>query len=146
MSREIRESDWKLFRELHPIALNRFCDRVLSEITAVTSDATKTPHARYGDIFALAGSGIDRSRALLTTSAVRRLYYSWPSFTHSGYSPKRRWVASAQKHRRLSRGTNASNHAIERTSGSLGSALSMTFHPQPAATRHLASRRSSCSR
>lgn len=53
MSREIRESDWKLFRELHPIAVNRFCERVLSEITAVTSDATKTPHARYGDIFTL---------------------------------------------------------------------------------------------
>jgi len=53
MSREIRESDWRLFRELHPIALNRFCDRVLSEIAAVISDATKTPHARYGDIFTL---------------------------------------------------------------------------------------------
>jgi hypothetical protein len=53
MSREIRESDWKLFRELHPIAVNRFCERVLSEITAVTSDTTKTPHTRYGDIFTL---------------------------------------------------------------------------------------------
>src|SRR5688500_322642 len=53
MSREIRESDWKLFRELHPIAVNRFCERVLSEIAAITSDASKTPHARYGDIFTL---------------------------------------------------------------------------------------------
>ena len=53
MSRDIRESDWKLFRELHPIALNRFCERVLSEITHIASDAAKTPHARYGDIFAL---------------------------------------------------------------------------------------------
>jgi hypothetical protein len=35
---------------------------------------------------------------------------------------------------------------MERTSGSFGSSLSMKFHPQPAATRSPASRRSSCSR
>ena len=53
MARNIRESDWKLFRELHPVAVNRFCERVLGEITRVASDASKTPHARYGDIFRL---------------------------------------------------------------------------------------------
>src|SRR5204862_6388465 len=37
------------------------------------------------------------------------------------------------------------NHAMERTAGSFGSALTMKFHPQPAATRSPASRRSSCS-
>ena len=29
MSREISEADWKLFRQLHPLALERFCERVL---------------------------------------------------------------------------------------------------------------------
>jgi len=53
MSRNIRESDWKLFRELHPVAVNRFCESVLSEIARVASDATKTPHTRYGEIFTL---------------------------------------------------------------------------------------------
>jgi hypothetical protein len=39
-----------------------------------------------------------------------------------------------------------SNHAMERTSGSFGFILTMKFRPQPAATRFLASRRSSYSR
>lgn len=30
MEREIRESDWKLFRQLRPLALDRFCQRVLA--------------------------------------------------------------------------------------------------------------------
>ena len=39
---------------------------------------------------------------------------------------------------------NASNQTMERTAGSFGRSLSMKLHPQPAATRHPASRRSSC--
>jgi hypothetical protein len=41
---------------------------------------------------------------------------------------------------------NRPNHPMERTTGRLGSTLSMKFHPQPAATRSPASRRSSYSR
>jgi hypothetical protein len=37
--------------------------------------------------------------------------------------------------------TNTSNQTMQRTAGSLGSLLFMKFHPQPAATRHSASRR-----
>ena len=32
MQRTISESDWKLFRQLHALALERFCERVLSEV------------------------------------------------------------------------------------------------------------------
>lgn len=32
MSREIKESDWKLLKQLHPVALERFSQRILSEI------------------------------------------------------------------------------------------------------------------
>lgn len=53
MSRDIRESDWKLFRELHPGALRRFCEDVLSEITRIASDTSKTPHERYLEVFQL---------------------------------------------------------------------------------------------
>jgi hypothetical protein len=45
----------------------------------------------------------------------------------------------AQLHTRLR--ANTPNHAMQRTSGRRGSSLSMKFHPQPAATRHSASRR-----
>ena len=38
MARAINESDWRLFRKLEPIALDRFCERVLSEINQISSD------------------------------------------------------------------------------------------------------------
>ena len=51
MSREIKESDWKLLRQLHKAALERFCQRILHEIEAINSDNTKSFHQRYLDIF-----------------------------------------------------------------------------------------------
>src|SRR5437016_3726642 len=47
MTRTISEPDWKLFRKLQPIALERFCDWVLSEIGNLASDTRKTSHQRY---------------------------------------------------------------------------------------------------
>ena len=47
MTREFPESDWKLFRQLHPLALDRFCARVLSEISNLATDADRTNHQRY---------------------------------------------------------------------------------------------------
>ena len=51
MSRTIPESDWKLFRQLHPIAVNRFCDKVLTDIANALGDTKATPHERYLKIF-----------------------------------------------------------------------------------------------
>ena len=53
MARAINESDWRLFRKLEPIALDRFCERVLSEINQISSDSNKTSHQRYVAIFKL---------------------------------------------------------------------------------------------
>lgn len=53
MSRAIKESDWKLFRQLHPIVLDRFCQRALSEIAHVVADDGKSSHQRYLDIYRL---------------------------------------------------------------------------------------------
>ena len=53
MSRVINESDWRLFRKLQPIALDRFCERVLSEINQISCDSNKTSHQRYAAIFKL---------------------------------------------------------------------------------------------
>lgn len=47
MSRAISEPDWKRFRQLQRIALERFCQRVLSEIDRAASDVNKTSHERY---------------------------------------------------------------------------------------------------
>jgi hypothetical protein len=75
MLRDIRESDWKLFRQLQSVALQRFCQRVLDEIVQVASEADKSSHERYGEIYGLiqkrdkelaaAFDGPRRSRALV---------------------------------------------------------------------------------
>lgn len=55
MPREIKESDWKLFRQLHPVALERFSQRILSEIGSINADSAKDFHQRYLDIFEVIG-------------------------------------------------------------------------------------------
>lgn len=47
MERHLPERDWKLLRRLEPVALERFCDRVLGEATAIANAPAKTSHERY---------------------------------------------------------------------------------------------------
>ena len=47
MAREIKESDWKLFRQLHGIALERFSQRVLEEVRLAATDAKDGYHGCY---------------------------------------------------------------------------------------------------
>jgi len=49
--REIKESDWKILRQLHPEALERFCKEILLEIESINSDSAKSFHRRYLDTF-----------------------------------------------------------------------------------------------
>jgi hypothetical protein len=46
MATQISEPDWKLFRRLQPVALERFCERVLAELARVGAGAG-TAHERY---------------------------------------------------------------------------------------------------
>jgi len=59
MPRAIKESDWKLLRQLHPIALERFSRRILSEIGSINADSAKSFHQRYLDIFEVVECGCD---------------------------------------------------------------------------------------
>ena len=75
MTRQIKESDWKLLKQLAPVALERFCRRALAEIDRIASDGTKSYHQRYRAIFAVirnrdkeiadAFDGLHRSTAFL---------------------------------------------------------------------------------
>ena len=47
----IAEADWKVLRRVHPLALERYCERVLAEIVRVTHDSARSTHQRYLDIF-----------------------------------------------------------------------------------------------
>jgi hypothetical protein len=45
------ERDWKTFRELHKIALARYCDRILDELRQVIANKTESSHDRYLKIY-----------------------------------------------------------------------------------------------
>lgn len=52
-SHEFPESDWKVFRELRDVALERFCKRTLEDLQPLLRDASRTHHERYLDVFRL---------------------------------------------------------------------------------------------
>lgn len=45
------ESDWKYMRSLHDKLLNRLCERIESELTAIMADKSKSAHERYLAIY-----------------------------------------------------------------------------------------------
>jgi hypothetical protein len=49
------ESEWKIFRQVREVALDRYCERVLAEVTRVASDAGQTHHERYLAVYRLIG-------------------------------------------------------------------------------------------
>ncbi|HEY1898260.1 MAG TPA: hypothetical protein VGG49_00530 [Steroidobacteraceae bacterium] len=51
MARTIAEADWKVLRRVHPLALERYCERVLAEVERVTGNSVQSAHQRYLDIF-----------------------------------------------------------------------------------------------
>jgi hypothetical protein len=53
MAHDILESDWKIFREIHPSVLGRFCDRILSEVVRLANDTSTGSHERYLLVFKL---------------------------------------------------------------------------------------------
>jgi len=53
MERDIPEKDWKLLRRLSPVAMERFCARVLEEATRIGAAPDRTSHERYRELFQL---------------------------------------------------------------------------------------------
>jgi hypothetical protein len=53
MTHGVPESDWRVFSELRKVALERFCARVLEEIEASSSDASRSYHERYLTVYRL---------------------------------------------------------------------------------------------
>jgi len=83
MAREIAERDWKVFRELRAVALERFCERTISEIERLAADSKKSWHDRYLAIYkkldrrdeelANAFNDARRSTAFLRLAQIRGL-------------------------------------------------------------------------
>lgn len=53
MDGDLPESDWKIVRKLHDLALERFCQRVLADIERINSVTTQKARTRYLEIFKL---------------------------------------------------------------------------------------------
>jgi hypothetical protein len=53
MANDFPEQDWKVFREIRSSALERFCKRILDEITRIAKDTSTGSHERYLLIFQL---------------------------------------------------------------------------------------------
>jgi hypothetical protein len=47
MSTDLPEADWKAFRKLREVVLERFCERILGEMRTILPDTAQTSHARY---------------------------------------------------------------------------------------------------
>jgi hypothetical protein len=85
----VPESDWKAFRQLREVALQRFCERVLEELLALAQDRSRSPHERYLAVFRLiqqrdqqladAFNDPTRSRMVLQLATIRALGVLSPS-------------------------------------------------------------------
>ena len=83
------ESDWKTFRDVREIALQRFCKRVLEELLPLTEDGSRSHHDRYLAVFRLiqerdaqlahAFNDPARSRMVVQLAAIRALGLLSPS-------------------------------------------------------------------
>lgn len=81
MRDQIRESDWKILRDLKQVALERLCERTLGEIAAITIASSRGAHERYLEIFkliesrdedlALAFNDVRRSNAIIKLATMR---------------------------------------------------------------------------
>src|SRR5882672_7949299 len=50
-SDDFPESDWKVFRELRELALERFCERVLEGLLPRIRDGSRSHHERYVNLY-----------------------------------------------------------------------------------------------
>ena len=83
MRDSIPEPDWKVLRDIKPLALDRLCQRILDELTTVANDPDQAAHAKYGKIYRLihdrdkdiadAFNDMRRSQALFQLAIMNRL-------------------------------------------------------------------------
>lgn len=50
---QVSEADWKVLRDLRPVALERFCQGVMAEVERISTDQTQSNHQRYMAIYQL---------------------------------------------------------------------------------------------
>lgn len=104
MPTDLPESDWKAFRALREVALERFCERILGELGRIASDVKRTPRARYlaayeliherDDEMARAFNNPRRSAAVLQLATMISLELVTPEDIHR-FTPRTQSVVEA---------------------------------------------------
>lgn len=51
MSEGFPESDWRVFRELRPVWLERYCAKLNQQVIKKLSDGRQSEHERYFDVY-----------------------------------------------------------------------------------------------
>ena len=79
----MKESEWKKFKMLKALCLERFCDGVLNDATNICKSAEKTAHERLGELYKLirdqdkelvnAFDGLSRSKAFIQLMMMYRM-------------------------------------------------------------------------
>jgi hypothetical protein len=79
----IPESDWRVFRELRPLWLQRYCAKVNKQLVTKLTDPNRSEHERYLDAYKFihrkdqelgdAFSDFRRSTAILQIAVIRNL-------------------------------------------------------------------------
>ena len=64
MSRQISEADWKVFRQLHEIALERFFERAVCELERLVSGKAASSRERFWDVAELVKKRRNEARKL----------------------------------------------------------------------------------
>jgi hypothetical protein len=83
MSSDIPESDWRRFKEVHTKLLERYCCRILEEVTAASQGTQGSAHDRYVKVYRLikerdkqlanAFDDFRRSTAVMQLGIMRRM-------------------------------------------------------------------------
>lgn len=57
MHDRIKESDWKIFKELKPIALERYCNQVMRDVDKKIHEEAGDAHDRYLEMYKIVRDG-----------------------------------------------------------------------------------------
>lgn len=57
MNDRIKESDWKIFKELRPLALQRYCERVMGDVDKIVHKEEGSAHERYIEMYKIVRDG-----------------------------------------------------------------------------------------
>src|ERR1700675_2569542 len=80
MSGAIPEADWRVFRSLHPIWIDRFCKRVNGELLRALSDDSRDAYQQYSLPISSCTKGTKRSQAHSMIFGVQRQSFKLQSF------------------------------------------------------------------